>query len=134
MKRNGNTEVFAVVSLVFAGLLLLAVVLFAVPTYKVWAAGKAGEAELKRAEQNKQIKVEEARAQMDSAKLLAEAEIERAKGVAEANRIIGESLENSEAYLRYLWVQTLSEGTNRQIIYIPTEAQLPLLEAGRLSQ
>jgi len=134
MKRNGNTEAFTVVSLFFAGLLLLAVLLFGVPTYKVWAAGKTGEAELKRAEQNKQIKVEEAKAQMDSAKLLAEAEIERAKGVAEANRIIGESLENSEAYLRYLWVQTLSEGTNRQIIYIPTEAQLPLLEANRLSQ
>ena len=108
--------------------------MFGLPIYSVWKSGKTGEAELKRAEQNKQIRVEEARAQMESAKLLASAEIERARGVAEANRIIGESLENSEAYLRYLWVQTLSaEGAQRQIIYVPTEAQLPLLEAGRLS-
>ena len=133
MKRNGNVDGFVIVVITACVVILIAAAMFGLPLYKVWTAGKAGEAELRQAEQNKQIRIEEARAQMESAKLLAEAEIERAKGVAEANRIIGESLENSEAYLRYLWVQTLSEGTNRQIIYIPTEAQLPLLEASRLS-
>ena len=41
---------------------------------------------------------------MDSAKLLADAEVERAKGVAQANAIIGDSLKNNEEYLRYLYI------------------------------
>lgn len=65
--------------------------------------------------------------------LLAEAEIERAKGVAEANRIIGESLKGNEAYLRYLWIQGLQEGSTPQVVYVPTEAGLPILEAGRMN-
>lgn len=73
----------------------------------------------------------EATAKRDAAKMLAEAEIERAKGVAQANRIIGDSLTNNEAYLRYLWVQSLAEGKS-EVIYVPTEASLPVLEAGRL--
>jgi len=128
-------EMFAGVLIVILVLMLGIALMFGLPIYGVWKEGKKGEAELRRAEQNKQIRIEEARAQMESSKLLASAEIERAKGVAEANKIIGESLENSEAYLRYLWVQALSEGSgNRQVIYIPTEGQLPLPEASRLLQ
>jgi regulator of protease activity HflC (stomatin/prohibitin superfamily) len=119
---------------VLLGVAVVAGILFDASHYRVWNAEKRGLAELRQAEQNKQIRIEEARAQLESAKLLAEAEIERAKGVAEANKIIGESLRDSEACLRYLWVQSLSESNSgtRQIIYISTEAQLPLLEASRL--
>ena len=53
-----------------------------------------------------------------------------AKGTAEANRIIGDSLKNNEAYLRYLWIHNLEEGKN-EVIYIPTEAGMPILEAGK---
>ena len=76
-------------------------------------------------------KIEDARARAEPAKLLSQAEVERAKGVAEANRIIGESLQGNEAYLRYLWVQGLQDGSS-EIIYLPTEANLPILEAARL--
>jgi hypothetical protein len=61
--------------------------------------------------------------------IIANAEIARAKGVAEANQIIADSLKNNEAYLRYLWIDKLSD--NQNVIYVPTEAGLPLLEAGR---
>lgn len=99
--------------------------------YTVWSEGKNGEAELARAESNRQIKTLEARALLESSKHLADAEIIRAKGVAEANRIIGDSLKENEGYLRYLWIQGLQ--TNQmQVVYIPTEAGLPILEAGRL--
>jgi hypothetical protein len=54
----------------------------------------------------------------------------RAEGVAKANKIIGDSLKENEAYLRYLWISEMKE-TKDQIIYIPTEANLPILEAGR---
>ncbi len=81
------------------------------------------------AEQDRQIKVREAQAKLDAAKFEADSEIERARGVAEANKIIGESLKNNEAYLRYLWVQGLNDNSG-EVIYVPTEANLPILEAG----
>lgn len=99
--------------------------------YDVWAQGKMGEAELARAESNRQIKTLEARAFEESAKHLAQAEIIRAGGVAEANKIIGESLKHNETYLRYLWIQGL-QTNNMQVVYVPTEANLPILEAGRM--
>lgn len=98
--------------------------------YQVWSYGLSGEAELRKAEWNRQIAVREAQAKKDSAILLAEAEIERAKGVAQANKIIGDSLKGNDAYLRYLWIDSLDK-TKGQIVYIPTEANLPILEARR---
>jgi regulator of protease activity HflC (stomatin/prohibitin superfamily) len=106
--------------------------LFGYPLYNVWRSEQAGIAELRKAEGNRKIAIQEAEAQKESAKSLAEAEVIRAKGVAEANQIIGESLKNNEAYLRYLWIRNLEDGDN-QIIYVPTEANLPLLESTRHS-
>jgi regulator of protease activity HflC (stomatin/prohibitin superfamily) len=100
------------------------------PTYNVWAQRMAGEARLAEALSSREIAVREAQAKKDSAVLLAEAEVERAKGVAQANKIIGDSLTNNEAYLRYLFVNNL-ENTKNQVIYVPTETNLPILEANR---
>lgn len=100
------------------------------PIYNVWKKEKAGEAALREAEWSKKITIEEAKAMKESASLLAAAEIERARGVAEANAIIGDSLKNNDAYLRYLWINGLHDGSS-EVIYIPTEANLPILEAGR---
>ena len=98
--------------------------------YNVWSREKDGQAALAESEWSKKIAVEEAKAKLDSSKLEAQAEVERAKGVAEANKIIGDSLKNNDAYLRYLWIQGLHDG-NSEIIYVPTEANLPILEAGK---
>ncbi|MCR9222857.1 MAG: hypothetical protein NXH70_02210 [Hyphomonas sp.] len=100
------------------------------PNYTVWQQGKAGEAQLRKAEQNRQIKIQEAEAIKASATLLAEAEVERAKGVREANQIIAEGLGGPEGYLRYLWINQLSEN-GQNVIYIPTETGMPILEAGK---
>jgi hypothetical protein len=100
------------------------------PPYHVWEQGLVGEAELKRAEWNRQIAIKEALAKLESSRSLAQAEIERAKGVAEANRIIGDSLKGNDAYLHYLWIHNL-ETTQNSIIYIPTETGFPIMEAGR---
>lgn len=119
-----------VLVLVLVFLLAVLGVMIGLPRYRVWTQSLAGQAELKRAEYNRRIAVEEAVAAKDAAEALALAEIERAKGVAEANRIIGDSLQGNDAYIRYLWVQGVhSEGNS--IIYIPTEANLPILEANR---
>jgi regulator of protease activity HflC (stomatin/prohibitin superfamily) len=98
---------------------------------RVWNAETAGEAELAQASSNRRIAVLEAQALMDSAKLKADAEIARARGVAEANRIVAQGLGGPEGYLRYLYINNL-ENSKGQIIYVPTEAGLPILEANRL--
>lgn len=100
------------------------------PRYKVWRLEMLGKARLKEAQWSRQIEVEEGRAKFEAAKLLSKAEVERAKGVAEANKIIGKSLKGNESYLRYLWIQGLQDGSS-EVIYIPTEANLPILEATR---
>jgi len=99
--------------------------------YRTWSATLEGEAEYNRAEQNRRIRVLEATAKRDSAKMEAESEIERAKGVAEANRIIADGLKGHDEYLRYLWIEKVAENTGREIIYVPTEASLPILESTR---
>lgn len=100
------------------------------PHYRVYSQTKDGEARLREVESSRRISVLEATAKKDSAEQLAEAEIARARGVAKANEIIGKSLHNNEAYLRYLWIQGLQDGSS-EVIYIPTEANLPILEAAR---
>ena len=112
---------------------LIAGLMAIIPTYNVWQRGLAGKAQLKEAEWNRQITIKEAEAKQEAAKALAAAEVERAKGVAEANAIIGESLKDNEAYLRYLWIIGLQDGSS-EVIYIPTEANLPILEAVRKIQ
>lgn len=107
--------------------------MYGCPKYNVWQQKLEGEAELSRAEANRQITVREAQAKSDAAKSLADAEVTRARGVAEANRIIGESLRGNDAYLRYLWVQGLNDGSS-EVIYVPTEANLPILESTRLAR
>ena len=57
-----------------------------------------------------------------------DAEVIRAKGLAASQDIIASTL--TEEYLRYLYIDALAGGDG-QIIYVPTEAGLPILEAGR---
>jgi Tfp pilus assembly protein PilX len=92
------------------------------------AAIIAAQAQLESAEFNKRIAVQEALAKKDSAQDLADAEVIRARGVAEANKIIANSI--TDAYVRWLYVDQLDE-INGQIIYVPTEGGIPVLEAGR---
>src|SRR5689334_21237468 len=98
--------------------------IFGWQTFRVYSAGQAGKAELAQAEYNRQIIVCQAQAKLDAAKLEAEAEIERAKGVSQANTIIANGLGGPEGYLRYLYIHMLEEAGEKQIIYIPTEASL----------
>jgi regulator of protease activity HflC (stomatin/prohibitin superfamily) len=122
---------YCAIFLTLAGAILCSFLLWAIPVYDVWVAARKGEAELKRAEFSKKVIVQEAEAKKASASLLAEAEIERAKGVAEANKIIGDSLKGHDEYLRYLWITQL-EKSQHEVIYVPTEANIPIMEANRL--
>lgn len=100
------------------------------PKYNVWRQEMRGKAQFAEAEQNRRIKIEEAKANLEAEKLNAQAEIERAKGAAEAIAIENGSL--TPTYIQYLWVRQQNANVNNKIIYIPTEAGLPVLEAGRM--
>ncbi len=114
---------------VLAGLIMgIAALMWGLPHYRVWQRALSGEATLREAEWSRQVLIQEASAKKESASLLAAAEVERAKGVAQANEIIGDSLKGNESYLRYLWIMGLQDGSS-EVIYIPTEANLPILEA-----
>ena len=103
---------------------IVALCMWTFPQYSVWQKGLAREAELRQAEWNKQILVREAEAMLEAETLNAQAEIERAKGMAAAMEIENGML--SETYIRYLWVRMMANNDN--VVYIPTEASLPILE------
>lgn len=127
-KEKGQME-FIIIGLVV--LLIILGLMFGLPIWYVWKSGLSGEAQLKMAEQNRQIAVQEAKAKYEAAEFLNKAEVRRAEGVAAANKIIAEGLGGPSGYLRYLWIQALDHN-KASIIYVPTEAGLPILEAGRL--
>lgn len=131
--ENGGNGMKAIIgaAVVICGVMVFVFgILFGWPIYSVWQQNKAGEAELARAEQNRQIAIQEARAKEESAKSLANAEVIRAEGVARANEIIGNSLKDNEAYIHYLWIEALRESKS-DVIYIPTEAGIPITESSR---
>ena len=99
--------------------------------FKVFSAEQTGKAELAQAEWNRQIIVRQAQAKKDAATLEAEAAVAHAKGVRESNEIIANGLGGAEGYLKFLYIQMLENSPDKQVIYIPTEAGLPILEAGK---
>ncbi len=150
-----NRSAVALGGLALMGLLfilLLTLALWVWPKYKIYKQEMNGIAALKKAEWSKQILIEEAKAREQAALMQAKArvtlaqaegearivqaraegkaDIERAKAAAEANRIIGASLKGNEEYLRYIWIKGLQDSSGERI-YIPTEAGLPILEAGK---
>jgi regulator of protease activity HflC (stomatin/prohibitin superfamily) len=114
--------------------LLVAILGFAGPIWNVWASGLMGEAQLRMAQQNRQIRVQEAQAKLEASLLDAQAEVNLAKGTAQANEILAKGLGGPEGYIRWMYIHMLEETAskpNREIIYIPTEGGIPILEAGK---
>ncbi len=129
---NQKMTSFQVITSIAIGAVLLfgiiAALMFGIPYYEVWQQEMSGKAEFAKAEQNRKIKIEEAKANLEAEKLNAQAEVERAKGAAEAIKIENGSI--TPTYIQYLWVRQQASAQDK-IIYIPTEANLPILEAGR---
>lgn len=116
MKTNTNENIIIVIIITVA-ILFITGLLFGIPAFGRYQKIQNAKTELESQGFLKQV-----------AKAEAEAEVEKAKGVAEANRIIGEGLNNNENYLKYLYITSLKDSTSEKI-YIPTEAGLPILEA-----
>jgi len=133
-KREVTASVIKWSTLAILTLLGIAVLgMWGCPQYAVYSARKDGQAQLAHAQSSKEVAVAEAKAKMESASMLAAADTIRAHGVARSNQIIGESLKDNEAYLHWLWIDNI-EKNPQAVIYVPTEANLPILEAGRTSK
>ena len=128
-KQETKSTIVALCAIGVFVLALIASIMFGYPRYKVWQQEMAGKAEFAKAEQNRKIKIEEARANLEAEKLNAQAEIERAKGAAKAIEIENGSI--TPTYIQYLWVRQQADLGDKTVIYIPTEGNLPILEAGR---
>lgn len=120
---NSNATLVAITS-VLVGVFVLTGLLFGVPVYRVWAANYNGKAILVKAEQTRQVLVTQANA-----------ELEASKARAQAIAIVGEAAQKYPEYRRQefmgAFAEALREGNMSQIIYVPTEANIPVMEAGR---
>ena len=127
-----------VTKVIVPGFIALLVVIFAMmyglPVYNVWQQEMVGKAEMAKAYQNRRILVEEAKAKLEAEKLNAAAEIERAKGMAEAMRVENGTL--STVYNQYLFIRTLEKmadkGSLPQIIYVPSQGLTPVMDLNKV--
>ena len=89
-----------------------------------------GEAQLAKAKSDRQVIALNAQMRLEAARADAQREVIRAEGIAKANSIMTDSLGGPEGYLRWKFIEMLEENRTAKTIYIPTEAGLPILEAG----
>lgn len=118
-----NLSSISLMSIALVGIITLT--MWGCPQYRVYEQNLEGEAELARAQQNRQIKISEADAAFESASKLAAADTIRAHGVARSNVIIGSSLHNNREYLDWLWIDNIEKNPNA-VYYIPTENKVPI--------
>lgn len=94
------------------------------------AAQKEGEASLARAQNEQRVQVAQAEGRLRAATLNKDAEIIDAEAVSKSVEIIGKALHDNSGYLQWQWIHMMKDNRN-SVIYVPTEASLPILEAGR---
>jgi hypothetical protein len=128
MSMSSETKlwVFGLGALFAVGVLVL-VLMFGLPIYNVWQQGLSGEAKLAKASQERQILIEQAKAEKESASIR-----------AEAIAIVGKAAKQYPEYRLQEFLGAFAEALQsdkiEKIIYVPTEANIPIMEAGRLRE
>lgn len=121
---NSESAVKLTIIGIIIAVILVVIIMAGYPFYKVWSQEMRGKAALAEATQSKMIQIEQARAELESAQLR-----------AEAIKIIGQTAKEYPEYREQEFIgafgEALREGKMDQIIYVPTEANLPVLEAGK---
>lgn len=118
-------KVYQLIVAVLVFSLSVAFTLWAAPTYKVWQQEMSGKAVLAEASQSRQVQIEQAKAELESSKIR-----------AQAIEVIGAAAKAYPEYRQQEYMaamgEALSNGNIEQMIYIPTESNLPITEASRL--
>ena len=118
----------------FIALLLVVWGLWGYQHWKVWANHQSGLADLSKAKNEQQIQIAKAQSRVDAALLNKQAAIIEAEAVAKQIEAIGTQLTTHDLYLRWQWIKMMEdthEDADRSVIYVPTEANIPILEARR---
>ena len=120
---NKKTVVIAIGAILGFVIFILAL-LVVYRYYSVWSMEMQGKAKLAEATQSRQIQIEQARSEREAAVLR-----------AEAIAIVGKAAKDYPEYRlqEFLgaFAEALKEGNISQIMYIPTEANIPITEATR---
>lgn len=124
-----TTEFIVFLCCVFLVLCVLWI-LFGYPVWKVWASHKEGMADLEQAKKEQQIQVAQAQGRLDASEINKKAAIIEAQAVSAQIKTIGEQLQAHDLYLKWQWIRMM-EDREGETIYVPTEAGLPILEAGK---
>ena len=103
---------------------LVVLALFVWPQYSVWQQGMRGRAELARSESQRRVLVMQAQAEKEAAQL-------RADAIAIVGRAAQEFPEYRQQEFIGAFGEALREGSISQVIYVPTEANIPILEASK---
>ena len=108
-------------------IVLVGAVMAGCPTYNVYSARMEGEAVVARANGAKMALVAQATAEKDAAQLR-----------ADAIKIVGQAAKEFPEYRQQEFIgsfaEALHQGKISQIIYVPTEANIPITEAGRVAR
>ena len=122
--QKGYTELLTVGGIILLVLVIIVGSMLAYPKYRVYSQEMRGKAALAEATQSKMIQIEQARAELESSELRAEAIV-----------IMGKAAKDYPEYRQQEFVgafgDALREGSISQIIYVPTEGNIPILEAGK---
>jgi hypothetical protein len=120
----------------FLGFVGLAILwsLVGYPLWSVWASHQRGLADLQMAKNEQRIQIAEAQARYDAAELNKKAAVIEAEAVALQIEAIGKQLTTHDLYLKWQWIKMMEERPESSTIYVPTEANIPILEAMRFSR
>lgn len=112
------------ITVILASIVLIVGLFWVWPQYNVYQARLSGEAQLAHAHSSRQVLVQQAQAEKDAAVLR-----------AEAIAIVGKAAKDFPEYRQQEFIGAFAEamhnGKINQIIYVPTEANIPILEAGK---
>lgn len=121
MMSKSKVVGLGIAGVVSAGL-VIGGMMWGLPQYKVYSQDLRGQAALAEARQDRQILVEQANA-----------EVEAARARAEAIEIVGEAAQKFPEYRTQEFIGAFAEALTRgdidKIIYVPTEANIPIIEA-----
>lgn len=122
MDRKALAGLFAILGGLGFLFAVIVGVWFGWQSMKVYSAKKSGEARRLEAEQTKQILITQAQAEVEAAKLR-----------AQAIEAIGEAAQKYPEYRHQEFIgafaEALQEGNIDQMVYVPTEANIPIVEA-----
>jgi hypothetical protein len=123
--------IIASIAIAIIAIISTAWFLYGLPVWRVWAMHKEGQADLAQAQIEQQIQVAKAKGRLDAAELNKKAAIIEADAISEQIKRIGINLTQHDLYLKWQWIKMMEERPKNSVIYVPTEAGLPILEAGR---